>query len=109
MMLHYRTFASIDKGANLQVVFPDQGIPISSVVIGLLKDAPNPELGRKFIDFALSKEAQDYWQREHHTPSLRKDAEPLSREHGRRPLSDVTLNGVGRAHVCTPVNNAPHI
>src|SRR3546814_11571031 len=54
-------------------------------------DAPNPELGRKFIDFALSKEAQDYWQREHHTPSLRKDAEPLSREHGRRPLSDVKL------------------
>src|SRR3546814_99754 len=80
MMLHYRTFASIDKGANLQVVFPDQGIPISSVVIGLPKDAPNPELGRKFIDFALSKEAQDYWQREHHTPSLRKDAEPRSRE-----------------------------
>src|SRR3546814_12082712 len=91
MMLHYRTFASIDKGANLQVVFPDQGIPISSVVIGLPKDAPNPELGRKFIDFALSKEAQDYWQREHHTPSLRKDAEPLSREHGRRPLK------IGRA------------
>ena len=90
MMLHYRAFASIDKGADINVVMPQEGVPISYMVMGIPKDAPNPELGKQFMDFALSKDAQDYWQREFHTPSLRTDVEPLSREHGRRPLSEVT-------------------
>jgi iron(III) transport system substrate-binding protein len=89
MMLHYRVFADIEKGANLEVVMPEVGVPVSYMVIGLPKDAPNPEAGKQFIDFALSQEAQTFWQREYHTPSLREDVEPLSREHGRRPLSEL--------------------
>lgn len=89
MLLHYRAFANIDKGANLNVVMPDEGVPLSYMVIGIPKDAPNPEDGKKFIDFALSKEAQAFWQSEYHTPSLRSDVEPLSRLRGRRPLSEV--------------------
>lgn len=89
MNLHYRAFAAIDAGANLEVVMPEAGVPLSYVVIGLPKDAPDPEAGKKFIDFALSKPAQTYWQTEFHTPSLREDVEPLSRINGRRPLSEV--------------------
>lgn len=89
MMLHYRAFADIDKGANLQVVMPEEGVPLSYMIIGIPKDAPNPEGGKKFIDFALSKDAQTFWQSEYHTPSLRQDVEPLSRVRGRRPLSEV--------------------
>jgi iron(III) transport system substrate-binding protein len=89
MMLHYRAFADIDKGANMMVVMPEEGVPLSYMVIGIPKDAPNPEGGQKFIDFALSKDAQTYWQTEFHTPSLRNDVEPLTRVRGRRPLSEV--------------------
>jgi iron(III) transport system substrate-binding protein len=89
MMLHYRAFADIDKGANMQVVMPAEGVPLSYMVIGIPKDAPNPAGGRKFIDFALSRDAQTFWQREYHTPSLREDVEPLSEVRGRRPLSQV--------------------
>lgn len=89
MNLHYRAFAAIDAGAKLQVVLPEDGVPVSYVVIGLPVDAPNPEAGKKFIDFALSKDAQTSWQRDFHTPSLRTDVEPLSRDNGRRPLSEV--------------------
>jgi len=89
MMLHYRVFADIKKGANLQVVMPEAGVPVSYMVIGIPKGAPNPAAGKKFIDFALSQEAQTFWQRKFHTPSLRNDAEPLSRTRGRRPLSEI--------------------
>lgn len=90
MNLHYRAFAAIGKGANLRVVMPEDGVPLSYVVIGLPKDAPNPELGKKFIDFALSKASQNFWQDKFNTPSLRSDLEPLTSIHGRRPLSEVT-------------------
>lgn len=89
MMLHYRVFADIKKGANLQVVMPKEGVPVSYMVIGVPKGAPNPDAGKKFIDFALAKDSQTFWQRKFHTPSLRSDVEPLSRTRGRRPLSDI--------------------
>lgn len=90
MMLLYRVFADIDKGANLQVVIPEAGAPVSYMVIGLPKGAPNPDAGKQFIDFALSEPAQTFWQNEFHTPSLREDVEPLGRDRGRRPLSEIT-------------------
>jgi iron(III) transport system substrate-binding protein len=90
MMLLYRVFAGIDKGAPLEVVIPEAGAPVSYMVIGLPKDAPNPDAGKQFIDFALSEPAQTFWQKEFHTPSLREDVEPLGRDHGRRPLSEIT-------------------
>ena len=89
-VLQYYVFGEIQKGAPLQIVFPEEGMPIGYEVIGIAQNAPNPDLAKKFVDFTLGKEAQTYWQREFFTPSMRDDVEPLSREHGRRPLSEVT-------------------
>src|SRR5690606_23467479 len=89
MILQYYVFGEVQKGANLNVVFPEEGLPISYEVIGIAKNAPNPDLAKQFVDFALSKEAQTYWQKTYATPSMRDDVEPLSRERGRRPLSEV--------------------
>jgi iron(III) transport system substrate-binding protein len=89
MVLHYRVFADIKKGANLEIVMPVEGVPLTFMVIGIPKSAPNPAGGKKFIDFALSKDAQTYWQETYNTPSLRDDVEPLTRAHGRRPLAEV--------------------
>ncbi|MYZ47599.1 ABC transporter substrate-binding protein [Propylenella binzhouense] len=97
MILQYYVFGEIDKGANLNVVFPEEGLPISYEVIGISKDAPDPEGSKKFVDFALSKEAQTSWQKTYYTPSMRDDVEPLSREHGRRPLSEVKRIGSSAA------------
>jgi iron(III) transport system substrate-binding protein len=89
MILQYYVFGEIQKGANLNVVFPEEGLPISYEVIGISKSAPNPELSKQFVDFSLSKEAQNFWQKTYFTPSMRDDVEPLSRERGRIPLSEV--------------------
>jgi len=89
MLLMYRVFADIKKGANLRVSIPSEGTPVSYMVIGIPKAAPNPAAGKKFIDFALSKSAQTFWQNKFFTPSLRSDVEPLKRDRGRRPLSEI--------------------
>lgn len=96
MNLHYRVFADVKKGANLQMVLPQEGVPMSYMVIGVPKAAPNPEAGKQFIDFALSRESQSFWQSEYYTPSLRDDVEPLGRERGRRPLSEIKRIYSGR-------------
>ena len=89
MILEYRTFVDIKKGANVQIVIPDEGVPITEMVIGIPKAAPNPEGAKKFIDFALSRDAQQSWQDTYNTPSLRDDVTPLTSVHGRLPLSKV--------------------
>jgi ABC-type Fe3+ transport system substrate-binding protein len=60
-------------------------------VIGLPAGRPNPELGRKFLDFALSREAQELWETKHGTVSLRDDIAPAKAERGRRLIRDTKL------------------
>jgi iron(III) transport system substrate-binding protein len=89
MLLDYHVFGAIKKGANLYLVQPDEGIPVTYEVIGIPANAPNPETAKKFVDFALSREAQQHWQDTQYMLSLRDDVSPPTRERGRKPLSEV--------------------
>jgi iron(III) transport system substrate-binding protein len=91
MLLDYYVVEATQKGANLYLVQPEIGIPSSFEVIGMPAAAPDPELGRKFVDFALSLEAQQRWQDRHGTLSLRNDVTPNKAARGRRRLKDIKL------------------
>ena len=91
MLLDYYVVEATQKGANLYLVQPEIGIPSSFEVIGMPAAAPDPELGRKFVDFALSLEAQQRWQDRHGTLSLRSDVTPHKAARGRRRLKDIKL------------------
>jgi iron(III) transport system substrate-binding protein len=91
MLLDYYVVAAMGKGANLYLVQPPEGIPASYEVIGLPAGGPNPELGRKFLDFALSREAQEVWEAKYGTVSLRDDIKPAKAERGRRLIKDTKL------------------
>jgi iron(III) transport system substrate-binding protein len=93
MLLDYYVYGAVRKGANLMVVQPEEGIPASYEVIGIPAGAPNPEIGKAFVDFALSRESQSIWQQRHDMLSLRDDVEPVKAERGRRPLDKVKLLG----------------
>ncbi|MEJ1978695.1 MAG: extracellular solute-binding protein [Acetobacteraceae bacterium] len=43
----------------LEVVYGSEGIPQIAVILDLVKGAPHPNLAHAFIDYALSKEAQE--------------------------------------------------
>ena len=53
----YITAAKIDKGSNLQMVYPAELLMVPSPV-AIFKDAPNKENAKKFVDYLLTKEAQ---------------------------------------------------
>ena len=53
----YITAAKIDKGANLQMVYPKELLMVPSPV-AIFKDAPNKDLAKKFVDYLLTQEAQ---------------------------------------------------
>ncbi len=47
------------KGLPIEIVVPEEGTGYEIAGISLVKNGPNPEAARAFIDYALSAEAQD--------------------------------------------------
>jgi iron(III) transport system substrate-binding protein len=91
LILDYYVAEAVGKGANLRIVMPDAGIPASLEIIAIPAAAPHPDIGKKFVDFALSKEAQDNWQQKHGTLSLRDDVAPVKMPPGRKAMKDIKL------------------
>jgi iron(III) transport system substrate-binding protein len=89
MLLQYHVFLAVKKGANLNIIVPEEGAPISFALIGIPAKAPNPEVGKKFLDFCLGREAQILWQEKFSTSSLRDDVPALLGASGSRPISQV--------------------
>lgn len=54
----YITLDKMKKGAQLSFVFPPQ-IILSPSPVAIIKDTPNLDAAKKFVDFLLSKEAQE--------------------------------------------------
>lgn len=53
----YITAAKIDKGSALKMVYPNELLMVPSPV-AIFKDAPNKDAAKKFVEYLLSKEAQ---------------------------------------------------
>ncbi|SIS41870.1 ABC transporter substrate-binding protein [Neptunomonas antarctica] len=53
--------AKYKDGANTEFVIPEEGTVIVPYVMSLVKNAPNPEKGRKILDFVLSDKGQAVW------------------------------------------------
>jgi len=55
---------AIEDGKNVRVIFPDQnpdqaGMMIIPNTVGLIKESPNQENGKRLIDFILSKQVEE--------------------------------------------------
>lgn len=48
----------IDSGAAIQVVYPKEGTSASPSGIGIIKDCPDTENAKKFVDYLISKDVQ---------------------------------------------------
>ncbi len=65
-------------GANVEIIYPEDGTTAAPDGIALVKGGPNPDNGKVFIDWALSQETQEF----------------LVQEMGRRPVRvDVAASG----------------
>jgi ABC-type Fe3+ transport system substrate-binding protein len=91
LVLDYYIVDAARKGANLYIVQPDAGIPASLEIVAIPEKAPNLEVAKKFIDFALGREAQERWQRSHGTLSLRDDVTLNEATRGRKQMKNIKL------------------
>lgn len=77
MVLIYHAEIAMSKGAkNLKVVVPSEGAPVGWTHLCIAAKAPNPEGAKRFMDFALGREAQMAWQKQFFTGSMREDLPP---------------------------------
>jgi iron(III) transport system substrate-binding protein len=87
----YYVYAKAKQGGPIAAVLPDEGVPMTLYALCIPKNGPDPEAAKRYVDFALGKEAQTLWQEKFGTPVLRDDVPPYPREFGLRPLKDVKL------------------
>lgn len=65
----------VQDGAPVKVVYPVEGTVFLDAVAGIVKNAPNEENAKLFIDFIISKEAQDALGSQTTNRPLRMDAQ----------------------------------
>jgi iron(III) transport system substrate-binding protein len=79
------TLASKAKGNPLAVVYPEDGAILMVSPTSLLKNAPQPNAGKLFFEYLLSKECNEI-QVQHAQDPVNKHVKPMA---GGRPIADV--------------------
>lgn len=87
MVYQYHALGAIAKGANLMVLIPEEGAPVSYTHMGIVANGINPEGAKQFMDFATGYDGQVAWQKKYFTGSVRDDMPEISRAHGAVPLN----------------------
>ena len=58
--LEDNAFRFVEGGGPVKIVYPEDGTTAAPDGMALVKGAPHPKAAKQFIDWALSKETQDY-------------------------------------------------
>ena len=68
-----------NRGANVGLATPADGLPATPLVVGMVSKAPHPEAARLFVDWAMSNRGQAFYQNNENLiyGSLRSDAPPM--------------------------------
>ncbi len=62
-------------GAPLRWIVPEEGVAFSIQMLAIPKNAPHPNAARVWVNFALSKPAQEWWNKYGHYTPVREDVE----------------------------------
>ncbi len=82
----------LHRGEDVGIVYFEEGTPVITDSIALMKDAKNKEEAKAFIDFVLSKKVQTYMVDQFYLRSIRKDVEvPL----GLMPMDELNIFDAG--------------
>jgi iron(III) transport system substrate-binding protein len=86
--LEDNAYLYVKGGGPVAIVYPEDGTSALADGMALVKGAPNPEAGKKFLDWALSKETQELVVQELGRRPIRTDVDPSV---DLKPLSDIEL------------------
>ncbi|MCU9533080.1 ABC transporter substrate-binding protein [Streptococcus sp. CSL10205-OR2] len=80
------TVKLLNDGANIEVIYPEEGSVFLPASTAIIKNAPNKSNAEKFIDFVISKEAQDTLGTETTNRPVRKN---VAVSDNMKPLEDI--------------------
>jgi iron(III) transport system substrate-binding protein len=78
----------VKRGASIQGIYPDEGIPLVVNPTAIMGRTDRPEEARTFSDFLLSLQGQELMQRLNYKYSVREDISPLE---GLPPFSSLNV------------------
>ncbi|GGN95838.1 ABC transporter substrate-binding protein [Saccharibacillus kuerlensis] len=58
VVVDYMVAREKEKGSPIELIYPEEGVPVITEPIGIMKDAKNMEAAQNFVDFVLSEEGQ---------------------------------------------------
>ena len=84
------------SGANIAIVYPEEGTVLTPSTVGLIKNCNHPENGKLFIDFVLSQEVQNILCNDLDLRPVRDD---ISYPEYFRPASDIKTVALDQQYV----------
>ena len=91
MMTQAHCATAISKGGALKMVLPDEGTSLLGSVVFVPAAAPNPEVGKQFMDHVLSEEVQSVSVNKYFNGSLRKGMKLPETDIGVKPTSEIEV------------------
>ena len=76
MIVDFMAIRAKAKGSPVEFVFPKEGVSMVSEPVAIMKSTNNPEAAKAFVDFLLSKEGQQFAQRQGYLPAHSEVAGP---------------------------------
>ena len=80
------TVQLLNDGANVEIVYPEEGTVFLPASAAIIKNAPNMENAKKFIDYLISQEVQDTLGTSTTNRPVREDAKTSD---NMKPLADI--------------------
>lgn len=59
MVVGFIVARAAEQGSPIKFIYPREGVPVITEPIALMKKAPHPDAGKKFIDFVFSSAGQE--------------------------------------------------
>ncbi|NLY21305.1 MAG: ABC transporter substrate-binding protein [Tissierellia bacterium] len=87
IIVDYMAIRSIAEGNNIQFIYPEEGSPIITEPIGIIKNTENPEAAKAFLDFLISEKGQKIASSQGYTP-IRENVESPE---GFKELNDIKV------------------
>lgn len=58
MVVDYLVARAKQEGSPVDIVYPEEGVPVITEPIGIMKNTDNPDAAKAFVDFVLSEKGQ---------------------------------------------------
>ncbi|MCC2252670.1 ABC transporter substrate-binding protein [Virgibacillus sp. AGTR] len=75
MVVDYLAARAANDGSPIQLVYPEEGVPVITEPVGIMADTDQEEVAKAFVDFILSEEGQKMQAKIGYTP-IREGVEP---------------------------------